>query len=89
MGIRKCKHPGKCPGVCEKKTVWTSQEIRTMFEKFSYIKQVGILMDALGYMQQYNGRSETDCIALAIGYDNFEGDGTYTKRETKSYGSNN
>lgn len=54
--------------------------IMKKFYGLSYKKQVEILFDALGNMQQYNGRSETLCIAMAMGYANDEGDyGTYYK----------
>ncbi len=36
------------------------------FEKLSHKKKVDILMVALDYMQQYNGRSHSDCIILAM-----------------------
>lgn len=37
------------------------------FDKLSYKLKVEILVVALDFMQQYNGRSKTTCIALAMG----------------------
>jgi len=61
---------------------YTETQIRKEFSKFSKNKQIEILWDALDYMQQYNGRSRFLCVALAMGYDNTEGEhNTYTKIE--------
>jgi len=45
----------------------TPVELRILFNKKR--DKVAILWDALDYMQQYNGRSKTDCIAIAMGYE--------------------
>lgn len=47
----------------------TKNDIIEEFEKFSYKKQVNVLYSALDYMNQYNGRSNTDCIVLAMNYE--------------------
>lgn len=61
---------------------YTSNEILNMYHgKTANIKE-GILLVALSNMQQYNGRSKTMCIAMAMGYENDEGgDNTYYKVE--------
>jgi hypothetical protein len=59
---------------------YTSDDIRSQYNKLSAPKQVQILYSALDYMQSYNGRSKILCIALAMGYENTEGgDNTYVK----------
>lgn len=59
---------------------YSSSEIEAEYNKLSAIKQVNILWVALDYMQQYNGRAKFKCIALAMGYDNYEGlQNTYFK----------
>ena len=55
-------------------------EISTQFLELSAKKQAVILWDALDYMQQHNSRTRFDCIAMALGYSNQEGeDDTYIK----------
>jgi hypothetical protein len=59
---------------------YTSEYIQNQFDKLTKDKKIDVLLSALGYMQQYNGRSELRCIALAMGYRNEEGGiNTYTK----------
>lgn len=43
-------------------------EMQEKFAKLSWKNQVLILHGALDYMQQYNGRTRLECIALAMGY---------------------
>jgi hypothetical protein len=45
-----------------------NEEIMVKFHKLSYKGQVAILFSALDYMQQYNGRSISDCIIFAMGH---------------------
>jgi len=45
----------------------TKQEALELYEKMSYKKKVEVLWDALDLMQQYNGRTRYECIALALG----------------------
>lgn len=52
----------------------TSEEINKKFHSLTKNKRIGVLLEALDYMQSYNGRSKILCIALAMGYDNTEGD---------------
>jgi hypothetical protein len=57
-------------------------EILKDYNALSYEKKCIVLYEALGWMEQYNGRSKTRCIAMAMGYDNTEGDyDTYFKRK--------
>jgi hypothetical protein len=51
----------------KKQTVFTPREIQIKFNKKR--NKVDILMEALDYMQQYNGRSKLQCIALAMNYE--------------------
>lgn len=53
---------------------FTETQIRVEFAKLSRLKKIDILWDALSYMKQYNGRSRFLCVALAMGYNNIEGD---------------
>ena len=48
--------------------IHTSEQMWKKFENQTYKKRVGILLDALGYMEQYNARTQLQCIALAMGY---------------------
>lgn len=61
---------------------YTNIEIEREFNKLTRIRKLEILWQALDYMQQYNGRSKMLCIALAMGYNNIEGESnTYFKKE--------
>ena len=51
----------------KKRTIKTSKEIMEEFEKKR--NKVDILWEALDWMQSYNGRSKTDCVAFAMGYE--------------------
>lgn len=65
-------------GIDEK--YYTSEHISNEFEKLTSDKKIRVLYDAIDYMQSYNGRSRFLCIAMAMGYDNYEGkNNTYTK----------
>lgn len=58
---------------------YTMDEISEQFSKKR--DKVSLLWDALDYMQQYNGRTRWQCVAMAMGYDNIEGlNDTYFKR---------
>lgn len=60
---------------------YTRNHIAKEFNALTKDKKIETLMEALDYMQQYNGRSKFNCIALALGYENYEGeDDTYAKR---------
>lgn len=60
---------------------YTSEEISRKYEALSLKKKAEVLYEALDYMQSYNGRTRFQCIALAMGYDNYEGDNqSYFKR---------
>lgn len=52
----------------------TSSEINEKFNSLTKDKRIEVLLEALDYMKSYNGRSKILCIALAMGYDNYEGD---------------
>ncbi len=58
----------------------TQQEIIDKFNKLSNPKKVEVLFDALGYMQQYNGRSIRTCICLAMGFDD-DGNEVWEKKK--------
>jgi len=63
------------------KKFYTSTQISAKWEKTTLRNKIGILMEALDYMQQFNGRSKFHCIAMAMGYDNYEGESnTYFKK---------
>jgi hypothetical protein len=60
---------------------FTREEITKKFHSYTAKEKCHILLDALEWMSQYNGRGKLKCIALAMGYDNTEGDGdTFFKR---------
>jgi hypothetical protein len=59
---------------------YTSDQISKAFSKLNRLQKIETLFEALDYMSQYNGRSRIKCIALAMGYENTEGDdNTYFK----------
>lgn len=47
----------------------TTEQVTDKFDKLSNKKKVNVLFDAIDYMQQYNGRSISECICLAMGYE--------------------
>jgi len=59
-----------------------SSHIFKEYNKLSSSHKINILWEALDYMQQYNGRSKILCLAMALGYNNTEGENkTYFKRK--------
>ncbi len=56
---------------------YTSEQIQTKFQKLTKDKKIEVLYEALDFMQAYNGRSRFLCIAMAMGYDNWEDDDWY------------
>lgn len=61
---------------------YTGEYIQSQFNKLTKDKKIEVLWDALDMMQQSNARTRFMCIALAMGYENYEGENTtYTKRE--------
>lgn len=61
---------------------YNSTEIEQKFNKLKSTEQVQILLGALDYMQQYNGRSIIQCIGLAMNYEDKEGDGKHYIKKT-------
>jgi hypothetical protein len=60
---------------------YTSTQIDEEFDSLSCEDKSSILYEAIGYMQEWNGRGKFMCIALAMGYDNDEGNrDTYYKK---------
>lgn len=60
---------------------YTSEQISNEFEKLTKDEKISVLYNAISYMQNYSGRSRFLCIAMAMGYDNYEGDNkSYYKR---------
>ncbi len=60
---------------------YTSEQVSAKYAKLTKDKKIAVLFDALDYMQQFNGRSKFLCIAMAMGFDNYEGENnTYFKR---------
>jgi hypothetical protein len=43
-----------------------SEEIMDAYHDLPYKQRVEVLEIAIGFMQQYNGRSNNDCIVLAM-----------------------
>ena len=62
-------------------TYYSEDQIQEEFNSLPNHQKIEMLWEALDYMQQYNGRSRFTCLALAMGYENWEGEhNTYTKR---------
>ena len=63
---------------------YTTEQISKKFESLTKDKKISVLDDAIDYMSQYNGRTKFLCIAMAMGFDNDEGDDiSYYKRSEK------
>ncbi len=61
--------------------IYTSADIEKEYSKLTKDKKIEVLYESLDFMQQYNNRSRFLCIAMAMGYENFEGEwDTYTKK---------
>lgn len=56
------------------KKYFTTEQISNKYDKLTNKQKIEVLYSAIDYMQQYNGRTNFLCIALAMGYDNFHGD---------------
>lgn len=50
-----------------KDKAYSLAQVLDKFEKKNKSEKIGILWEALGEMQYYNGRSKLECIALAMG----------------------
>jgi len=60
---------------------YTSEQVSTKYASLSLKEKNEVLYEAIDYMQSYNGRSRFLCIAMAMGFDNDEGNtDTYYKR---------
>lgn len=53
---------------------YTSEEVSALYDKLSTKKKNEVLYEAIDFMNQYNGRSRFLCIAMAMGFKNYEGD---------------
>ena len=63
------------------KTYYSTDQIQEEFNRLPSHQKIEVLYEALDFMQRYNGRSRWTCIALAMGYENPEGEsGTYVKK---------
>ena len=70
--------------VKEEYRYYTGEEIQAEYERLSIGEKNSILYEAIEYMQQHNSRSVFKCIAMAMGYENYEGENnTYFKRGKK------
>jgi hypothetical protein len=59
---------------------YTSKNIQDEFINLTKDEKIIVLYKALDFMQMHNNRSRFLCIAMAMGYDNWEGDSdTYVK----------
>ena len=59
------------------------EEVLTEYNKLSLKKKVSILNGAIEYMNQYNGRTRSDCIFLAMGYVNTGEENIFIKKGEK------
>ncbi len=63
-----------------KQKYYKSADIQKEYYKLTKDKKIEVLYEAIDIMQSYNGRTRFLCIAMAMGYNNYEGeDNTYTK----------
>lgn len=64
----------------KKETHYTSDQISKHYNALTKDKKIEVLYRAIDIMQQYNGRTRFLCIAMAMGYDNTQGENnTFTK----------
>jgi hypothetical protein len=67
----------------KRKTLWQLKqntiraEENNKYNQFTLKKKIWFY-DAIDYMQSYNGETDFKCIALAMGYDNYEWKTTLT-----------
>jgi len=47
---------------------YTIEYIKIKFQQLNKAEQINILWSALDYMNQYNGRTKWECVALGMGY---------------------
>jgi len=65
----------------EVKKKYTQAFIAKQFSELTQAKKIEILYEALDYMEQCNARTKMFCIAMALGYENYEGGiDTYTRK---------
>jgi hypothetical protein len=63
---------------------YTSKHIQDQFNNLTKDEKIIVLYEALTVMQQHNSRSRFLCIAMAMGYENWEGDSdTYVKTKQR------
>ena len=63
------------------KTYYSGDQIQEEFTRLPNHQKIEVLYEALDFMQQYNGRTRFMCVALAMGYENPEGEyDTYVKK---------
>lgn len=53
---------------------YTSEHIQSIYASLKDSEKIKILSNAIDIMNQYNGRTKFLCIAMAMGYNNHEGD---------------
>ncbi len=59
---------------------YTSNDIQNEYSSLTKDEKIKVLYEAIDIMQGYNGRTRFLCIAMAMGYGNYEGeDNTYIK----------
>jgi hypothetical protein len=63
---------------------YTQEYIAKKYDKLPLKIKNTILYNAIDYMEQYNGRSKFLCIAMAMGYDNYEGNNNSYYRRIKN-----
>lgn len=54
--------------------IYTSDDINKQYQKLTYKQKNIVLYNAIDYMQQYNGRTRFLCIALAMGFEQYDDD---------------
>lgn len=60
---------------------YTTEYVSKKYASLSLKEKNEVLYEAIDYMNQYNGRSRFLCIAMAMGFDNDEGnENSYYKR---------
>lgn len=60
--------------------LYNSEDVSSAYSNLTKDEKIQTLYDAIDIMQAYNGRTRFLCIAMAMGYNNYEGNhDTYIK----------
>lgn len=56
------------------KKYYTKDELNKKYNSLTKDEKIEVLNEAIDIMGQYNGRSKSECIFIAMGFDNYDGE---------------